>query len=129
MEIYKHHISCNIGVFIVFGFSGDIFSFLFVPIPYAASADDGEALVDKDREGATAMPIFCPAVVEGEQAVELALSDGNFPVVDKLVDVFAVASAPGEFISIISVYVNFTLAHSKLLIQACIVIFVVSVYL
>ena len=46
-------------------------------------------------EGATAMPVFCPAVVEGEQAVRAALRKGMLPVVDKSVDVFAVPSAPG----------------------------------
>lgn len=39
--------------------------------------------------------VFCPAVVEGESAVEAALSSGMFPVVDKAVDVFAVPSASG----------------------------------
>ena len=48
------------------------------------------------------MPIFCPSVVEGEQAVEAALSSGKFPVVDKLVDVFAVSSAPGQSDMLIS---------------------------
>ena len=36
-----------------------------------------------------------PVVVIGEKGVEAALSDGKFPVIDKDVDVFAVASSPG----------------------------------
>ena len=37
-----------------------------------------------------------PAVVCGTKAVEAALLEGLFPVVDKMVDVFAVPSCPGE---------------------------------
>ncbi|CAI8016720.1 Phosphatidylinositol 5-phosphate 4-kinase type-2 alpha [Geodia barretti] len=66
------------------------------------SSTNDEGLVERDQEGATAMPIFCPSVVEGEQAVEAALSSGKFPVVDKLVDVFAVSSAPGQSDMLIS---------------------------
>ena len=47
-------------------------------------------------EGTAIQQVFCPAVVDGEQAVEAALSDGKFPVVDKSVDVFAVPSSPGK---------------------------------
>lgn len=64
-------------------------------ITYTASADDGVGPVERQAEPATALANICPAVVEGEQAVEAAISNGKFPVVDKLVDVFAVASAPG----------------------------------
>ena len=38
---------------------------------------------------------FHPAVVEGVDAVQAALKEGMFPVLDKTVDVFAVPSAPG----------------------------------
>ena len=45
--------------------------------------------------------MFRPAVVEGERAVEAALSDGMFPVIDKTVDVFAVPSAAGYYCKVI----------------------------
>ena len=78
---------------------GTLCVYLYLHITtYTASTNDEESLVERDQEGATAMPIFCPTVVEGEQAVEAALSSGKFPVVDKLVDVFAVSSAPGQSI-------------------------------
>ena len=38
---------------------------------------------------------FRPAVVDGVDAVQDALAEGMFPVLDKTVDVFAVPSAPG----------------------------------
>lgn len=36
-----------------------------------------------------------PAVVKGVKAVEHALEEGQYPVVDKNVDVFAIPSAEG----------------------------------
>lgn len=39
-----------------------------------------------------------PAVVDGEKAVEAALAEGLFPIIDKSVDVFAVPSAEGTCI-------------------------------
>ena len=38
-----------------------------------------------------------PAVVVGEKAVEAAISDGLYPVIDKTIDVFAVPSAEGMY--------------------------------
>ena len=57
-------------------------------------------------EEATAMPVFCPAVVEGKHAVKKALADGLFPVVDKSIDVFAVPSAPGYLVYLIIIMIH-----------------------
>ena len=45
--------------------------------------------------GATAYT-YQPAVVEGEKAVEAALSEGLYPVIDKTVDVFAIPGVTGN---------------------------------
>jgi len=42
-----------------------------------------------------------PAVVDGEKAVEAALAEGLFPIIDKSVDVFAVPSAEGTSIHVL----------------------------
>lgn len=61
--------------------------------------DESVRNLPANLEGATAMPVFCPAVVEGKHAVKKALADGLFPVVDKSIDVFAVPSAPGYLVT------------------------------
>ena len=38
-----------------------------------------------------------PAVVDGEKAVEAALTEGMFPIIDKTIDVFAVPSTDGMY--------------------------------
>ena len=54
-------------------------------------------------EGAGAVAyISKPAVVDGEKAVEAALAEGLFPIIDKTVDVFAVPSAEGTSLSLAS---------------------------
>ncbi len=45
--------------------------------------------------GATEAETIHPLVVQGEKAVEAALVEGNQIVVDKEIDVFAVASEKG----------------------------------
>ena len=46
-----------------------------------------------------ATPItYRPAVVSGEKAVEIAKTDGYFPVIDKEIDVFAIPSTTGKHI-------------------------------
>ena len=38
-----------------------------------------------------------PAVVDGDKAVEAALTEGMFPIIDKTIDVFAVPSTDGMY--------------------------------
>ena len=54
-----------------------------------------------EPSGATAYTCQ-PAVVEGVKAMEAALSDGMFPVIDKTVDVFAIPCVPGNAITFAS---------------------------
>lgn len=37
----------------------------------------------------------CPALVQGEKEIAMALAEGKFPVIDTTTDVFAVISSPG----------------------------------
>lgn len=69
------------------------YAILFGPLDH--TEETVETFRSAAEEATAAQEIFRPAVVEGESALEAALSDGMFPVVDKAVDVFAVPSAPG----------------------------------
>lgn len=70
---------------------------LTLHIPYFLGAEVGAVggTDSSDIEGAAAPQVFHPAVVEGEKAVQAALSEGLFPVLDKTIDVFAVPSSEG----------------------------------
>ena len=41
-----------------------------------------------------------PVVVDGEKAVEVALAEGMFPIIDKSIDVFAVPSTDGMYVCV-----------------------------
>ena len=53
-----------------------------------------------EPEGAVSLPLPSPALVRGPKAVELARLEGKWPVVDILVDKYAVLSDPGEGVSL-----------------------------
>lgn len=88
--------------------------------PAAAAADTSQGGGATGREiapaqasaGPDADSAPNPAVVSGTKAVEAALLEGLFPVVDKMVDVFAVPSCPGSqpqiyYLAIIDVLTNY----------------------
>ena len=56
-------------------------------------------------EGGATTTMSHPVVVKGSKAVEHALLEGQCPVVDQNVDVFAIASAKG----LISVHLNLSI--------------------
>ena len=53
---------------------------------------------DQELKGAMSLPPLCPALVHGQKAVEVAKTDGKWPVVDLLVDKYAILSNNGKWV-------------------------------
>ena len=75
--------------------------------PKEGTSADGHAPSQQERlpstdkavvepQGAAALPLPSPALVRGPKAVEQAKAEGKWPVVDVLVDKYAVLSDPSE---------------------------------